>query len=336
MICIRNKNNNNSSNISTHSQKNEKNQKDTINKKIIKNASICRTGRNRPNEMEKINQDNLFKVKYEDLNLFFYGVCDGHGPYGHLVSQFIKMNLPMILYNILNTKLSKIKEDNDTINNDINYYNILYESLKDSFSQAEYELNNNSNIDTNCSGTTCISLLFNNNQLISANIGDSRAIKGQYLPQSKKWIYEILNKEHKPENKEEFLRIKKYNGSVHPYLDEDKEYVGPQRVWTQDKNIPGLAMSRSFGDTLFTSVGVISKPDVINFKYKSIDKFVVIASDGLWMYVTNQEVVDIVGKYYETYNCDKAIEELYIIAKNRWEENDDFIDDISIIIIFFQ
>ena len=54
------------------------------------------------------------------------------------------------------------------------------------------------------------------------------------------------------------------------------------------------------------------------------------------MYLSNQEVVKIVGKYYEEKNCDQAIEELYNTAKLRWKENDDFIDDISIIILFLE
>ena len=324
--CLRNKNLSNSSNISSISHNENVILKEIINKKIIKNASICRIGKNRENEIEKINQDNLFKIKYEDLNLSFYGVCDGHGPYGHLVSNFIKTNLPIILYQNLCSNIQKNMIDS-------NYNNIIVKSLKDSFSQADYKLKHNSNINIDLSGTTCISILFNNNQIIMANIGDSRAIKGQYLPGNNKWNFQILNKEHKPENKEEYIRITKSNGLIHPYLNEDNEYVGPQRVWIKDKNIPGLAMSRSLGDRIFDSVGVISTPDILCFKHKIIDKFIVIASDGLWMYVSNQEVVDIVGKYYEKLNCDEAIEELYCLAKSRFEENDDFIDDITIIIL---
>ena len=107
-------------------------------------------------------------------------------------------------------------------------------------------------------------------------------------------------------------------------------------MWIKGKNIPGLAMSRSLGDKMFESVGVISNPDILCFKHKIIDKFIVIASDGLWMYVSNQEVVDILGKYYKKVNCDEAIEELYFLAKSRFEENDDFIDDITIIILFLE
>ena len=330
IICLRNKNLSSSSYSNSKSKYSTRNGNFNIIKKIIKNASICRVGKNRQYEAEKINQDNLFKVNYEDLSLYFYGVCDGHGTYGHLVSNFIKTNLPIILYHNLSSIISNI-QDNNKNNNDL-----LYNAIKNSFLQTEYQLNNNSKIDINFSGSTCISLLFCKNQIITANLGDSRAIKGQYIENNKKWTYEILSKDHKPEDREESLRIKKNNGNIHPYLTEDNEYVGPQRVWTKDKNIPGLAMSRSFGDKIFESVGVISIPNILFFRHKLIDKFIVIASDGLWMYLSNQEVVKIVGKYFEEKNCDQAIEELYNTAKARWEENDDFIDDISIIILFLE
>ena len=319
IVCIRNKKIK-SPNISIITSK-KINKNEIIHKKIIKNASICRIGKNRENEPERINQDSLFKIKYEDLNLFFYGVCDGHGPFGHLVSNFIKNNLPIILYQKLK---SNIYDNN----------NLLYNAIKDSFLQINYQLNYNSNIDINFSGSTCISVLFSYNQIITANVGDSRAIRGQYISKNKKWIYEVLSKDHKPEEKEEYLRIKKYNGIIHPYLNEDKEFIGPQRVWIKNKNIPGLGISRAFGDKAFSSVGVISIPEIFFFKHNINDKFIVIASDGLWMYVSNQEIVEIVGKYYESFNSDQAIEELYILAKSRFEENDDYIDDISIIILF--
>ena len=330
IICLRNKNLNSSSNSNSKSKYSSRNGNMNIIKKIVKNASICRVGKNRQYESEKINQDSLFKVNYEDLNLYFYGVCDGHGTYGHLVSNFIKTNLPIILYHNLSSIISNI-QDNNKYNNDL-----MYNAIKNSFLQTEHQLNNNSNIDINFSGSTCVSLLFFKNQIITANLGDSRAIKGQFYENEKKWSYEILSKDHKPEDREESLRIKKNNGNIHPYLTEDNEYVGPQRVWTKDKNIPGLAMSRSFGDKIFESVGVISIPNILFFRHKIIDKFIVIASDGLWMYLSNQEVVKIVGKYYEEKNCDQAIEELYNTAKLRWKENDDFIDDISIIILFLE
>ncbi len=45
-------------------------------------------------------------------------------------------------------------------------------------------------------------------------------------------------------------------------MDEDGEQMGPYRIWIQEKNIPGLAMTRSFGDYVASTVGVISEPEV--------------------------------------------------------------------------
>jgi len=44
----------------------------------------------------KQNQDNYFmKLKFmNDKNMNLFGVMDGHGQDGHLVSQFIKSHLP--------------------------------------------------------------------------------------------------------------------------------------------------------------------------------------------------------------------------------------------------
>lgn len=36
--------------------------------------------------------------------------------------------------------------------------------------------------------------------------------------------------------------------------------MGPLRVWLKHEDIPGLAMSRSFGDEVASRVGVIAEP----------------------------------------------------------------------------
>ncbi len=36
--------------------------------------------------------------------------------------------------------------------------------------------------------------------------------------------------------------------------------MGPDRVWMKNIDVPGLAMSRSFGDQVAASVGVIPIP----------------------------------------------------------------------------
>ena len=73
-------------------------------------------------------------------------------------------------------------------------------------------------------------------------------------------------------------------------------------------------MTRSFGDQIAGSVGVVCEPEIKEFTYKEEDMFIVIASDGLWEYVSNEEVVNIVGNSLMCGNYKQAADELYKYA----------------------
>ena len=75
-------------------------------------------------------------------------------------------------------------------------------------------------------------------------------------------------------------------------------FYGPKRVWLKNKQVPGLAMTRSIGDMAATSVGVIARPEIIVFPLTQNDKILVIGSDGLWDRLTNQEIMTIIGTQY--------------------------------------
>ena len=49
-------------------------------------------------------------------------------------------------------------------------------------------------------------------------------------------------------------------------------------------------MSRSLGDRVAHSVGVSSVPEVTEFYLSRDDKFIVIASDGVWEFLSNEDV----------------------------------------------
>jgi serine/threonine protein phosphatase PrpC len=63
--------------------------------------------------------------------------------------------------------------------------------------------------------------------------------------------------------------------------------MGPLRVWHLHENIPGLAMSRSFGDGAAAEVGVIADPEILEMNLTEQDKFIVLASDGVWEFLSN-------------------------------------------------
>jgi serine/threonine protein phosphatase PrpC len=70
--------------------------------------------------------------------------------------------------------------------------------------------------------------------------------------------------------------------------------VGPLRVWMKNLNLPGLAMTRSFGDKFGIQAGVTALPEILEFKIMEDDKFLIIASDGVWEHLSSQEVVILV------------------------------------------
>ena len=276
---------------------------------------------------KKVNQDNyfIFKNFVQGFENIYMGVCDGHGYFGHEVSGFIKENLPMNMNHALKKKkLNLLKDD-------------LSQAIKECFIKENQNLLSNHQIDSDLSGTTCISVIYTPQKLIIANIGDSRCVLGKFDKKSNKFISENLSRDHKPTIPEEAERILKVGGRIRPMRDEDGEYIGPLRVYMKDKEMPGLAMTRSFGDYFGSTAGTISEPEVTEHVFKEEDKFIILASDGLFEFIESEEVVKYVGEYYKKNDIVGCCEFLYKESCKRWlDEEEDTIDDITIIIVFFE
>ena len=63
--------------------------------------------------------------------------------------------------------------------------------------------------------------------------------------------------------------------------------MGPERVWLKNEDIPGLAMSRSFGDQVAARVGVNAVPEITEMRMTPSDKIIILASDGVWEFLEN-------------------------------------------------
>ncbi len=105
-------------------------------------------------------------------------------------------------------------------------------------------------------------MLIVGNKIFCANVGDSRAVLARQTEPSK-LIGCPLNRDHKANEPDEEQRILSHGGRVEAFKDQAGRYVGPLRVWHLNENIPGLAMSRSFGDHCAAQVGVIADPEVL-------------------------------------------------------------------------
>ena len=88
------------------------------------------------------------------------------------------------------------------------------------------------------------------------------------------------------------------NGRIESYYDVNGYPAGPMRVWLKTDDIPGLAMSRSLGDRLAHTVGVSSEPEVTEHYLTSKDQIIVLASDGVWEFLSNEEVMEIIYPFY--------------------------------------
>lgn len=77
-------------------------------------------------------------------------------------------------------------------------------------------------------------------------------------------------------------------------------------------------MTRSMGDKVGAQAGVIAEPELIDFTITPEDKFIVIASDGVWEYLSNEDVMNIVLPYTERDNVEMAAEKLINESTNAW------------------
>ena len=107
-------------------------------------------------------------------------------------------------------------------------------------------------------------------------------------------------------------------------------------MWLKTENIPGLAMSRSVGDLVAASVGVIPDPEFYETELNDEDKIMIIASDGVWEFISNEDAVSMVVPFYQQNNPDGACDKIVKESVAHWKREDEVIDDITVICVFLK
>ena len=275
----------------------------------------------------KVNQDSFLVLQSEynlkDFNIFC--VMDGHGNNGHLVSRYLMKYINLFFKN--NKKMNASNQNEDSIYQRLKKSD--YHILRRLFRHAERDLHKKTKIDANFSGTTCVMVAQIGDRFICANIGDSRAIMiktgNEIVP---------LSIDQKPDDPEESKRIVQNGGEISQY-EEDGEKSGPYRIWKKGEVYPGIAMSRSVGDFIATSLGVVPEAKFIEEKIDQDCKFIVVASDGIWEFLDNKRVGEIVMPYYKNDDPDGACKALIKEATEWWNKEDIVVDDITVVVVFF-
>lgn len=157
-------------------------------------------------------------------------------------------------------------------------------------------------------GSTAVTaILLNGQTLLVANVGDSRAVlyKNREAKQ--------LSVDHDPGT--EKREIESRGGFV--------------------SNIPGdvprvdgqLAVARAFGDKSL-KIHLSSEPDVTKEDIDNNTEFLILASDGLWKVMSNEEAVDFIKHIKDAQTAAKHLTETAVSRKSK--------DDISCIVVRFQ
>ncbi|CAN6487319.1 unnamed protein product [Victoria cruziana] len=286
----------------------------------------------------------------------FCGVFDGHGPFGDLVASRVRDILPLKLSahwdcnsgnddslcdisaanSITPEKGSSACTDQEPRSSmeldEKEKHPEIFLLLRDSFLKAfkvmDKELELHHHMDCFCSGTTAVTLVKQGQDLVIANIGDSRAILGT-RDQYNKLIAVQLTVDLKPNLPKEAERIRRCKGRVFALGDEPEV----ARVWLPHNDSPGLAMARAFGDFCLKDFGLISVPEVSYRHLSQRDEFVVLATDGVWDVLSNKEVVDIVASAPSHSSAARSLVESAVRAW-RLKYPTSKVDDCAVVCLF--
>ena len=272
--------------------------------------------------------ENIYGIK----NFNIYGVMDGHGTNGHYVSKFIKTKIENFFSDKSNLFNKKSKKNNFILNieyikkkltnNNYKLIRNLYKNINEELSFQEF--------DVHFSGSTFLLLFKIENLLICSNTGDSKAIMVKNFNTSIE-----LNIEHKPTINNEKIRIEKAGGVISQCNDmyDDGLHGGPYRVWKKGCDYPGLSLSRSMGDIVSKELGVIYEPDILSFEISKECNYLVLGSDGVWEYLSNENVINIVNMFYKNKDLIKIGRSIIKKSTELYLEKEHRIDDISVSIV---
>ena len=176
--------------------------------------------------------------------------------------------------------------------------------------------------------------------LICAWCGDSRCVLGSVDAEGKMRASDASN-DHVPNRPDELARIEASGGMVRASASSE---LGPgssapalrvyeMRPKGEPLRGPGLSMSRSFGDDAAHILGVISKPEVTVRELTEMDRFIIVASDGVFGVLSSSKVVGIVHKAQR--NVKQACKQVVRRSAIRWQEEcfEGYRDDITVQII---
>lgn len=233
---------------------------------------------------------HVAEYRYEkDHEIGLFAIYDGH--FGDSVASYLKANL---FNNILKEPL---------------FWSDPHEAIKSAYSSTNKFILENSRQLGPGGSTAVTAIVVDGVDMWIANIGDSRAVVCE------RGTANQITVDHEPHTINERKRIEKHGGFVSIFPGDVPRVNGQ------------LAVARTFGDQSLKA-HLSSEPDIKHIQINSNIEFVILASDGLWKVMKNQEAVDLVKS---TKDPQTAAKRLTSEALTRMSK-----DDISCIVIRFR
>lgn len=205
---------------------------------------------------------HILSLAPEDPSASFFAVYDGHG--GAKVAAYAGDHLHKTI----------LSQEEYAAGN-------IEEAMRKGFLQIDQDMLSDSDMREELAGTTAIAIIVKDGKIFVGNVGDSRAVA------SFSGTPDPLSIDHKPSSESEAKRINAAGG------------------WVEFNRVNGnLALSRALGDFVFKRNEKKSAKDQIVTAFPDVQsrdvsedlEFIVIACDGIWDVLSNEEVVDFVRK----------------------------------------
>lgn len=203
---------------------------------------------------------HILSLGPEDPKAAYFGVFDGHG--GAKVAAYSANNLHRHIVRRPEYEEGKVEE-----------------ALREGFLECDRVMRTEESLKDEMAGSTAVVVLTQGKDLWCANAGDSRCVAGVAGTAL------ALSEDHKPTDVKERARIEAAGGFVE-----------------QNRVNGNLALSRAMGDFVFKmndKLGqadqiVTCDPDIQQATVAADWDFLLLACDGIWDVLSNQEVVDFV------------------------------------------
>lgn len=285
----------------------------------------------------------------------FFGVFDGHGgeEASHFAGEHLATYVQEELERSYRDKLGMAHPGPDAQGNTpLQHYEVeeaalremqldYKEALQRAFDRLEDSVLRQSRHIGCRDGTTVTSVLVAGDTLYCANTGDSRTVlcrDASAMP---------LSNDHKPSSDEERARILAAGGEVRAVMLDRAAFCcfkakkvphGAERLWPG-----GFSVSRAVGDIDYKDLRrkkthvlnvLIHRPDVTATNMSSRDQFIVCGSDGLYDVMTNQQVIDFVGKELRKKRRSDPVEDIsQKLADQAYSLGSE--DNITVLIMYF-